>query len=172
MYGYPIGFGLVISLVNIQKIKVNKLLGIVLCIGISALTFICSVFLTYGFIYIIGKSATFLLGGITTVTRYLGISTIFVSGGIAALMMYFGYSYLFADQNRKNGLLIVLVATFLVPVAFGIWQMLNTNIFINAPIMYAVSWMMLVSLGFSIAINQSEIALQLGKLRNFLFVKG
>lgn len=171
MYAYPIGFGLAVSLVNIRKIKVNKLLGILLCIGISALTFVFSVFLTYGLAYSLGGLTTFVSEEIATIIKYVGRSTIFISGGVAAIIMYWGYSYLFSGQNRNRGVFIVFVSTLLVPIVFFIWRMLNTNMFIKEPLMYSVSWLMLVSLAFGIAINQNEITFRAGQLRKFLLAR-
>jgi hypothetical protein len=150
----PLIFGSAIGIANFTMFKINRIIGVLLCIGLSYLIFFLSIYLTFGIGYIyrfIESTLNFEYSDLTTALSIL-------SGGIiSALILYFCQSFLFKHQDKKNGILCILIVSLLIP--FTVWIFAeNKNYTDNSDFdLYQVSWLIFISLGFGIAINQMEI---------------
>lgn len=151
---FPLIFGFAVSVVNFKKIKINPFVGIFSCIGISYLIYFASIYLTIG-VGIVYRFIEEKLG-----FEYANLTTaliIFTSGIISAMIMYIIYSFIFKKQNRKKGVLIILSIGFLIP--FVVWLFSNNSNYIDNfdLALYQMAWLLIMSFGFGMAINQSEI---------------
>ena len=71
--------------------------------------------------------------------------------------MYSLYSLLLKDQNRKKGVLLILIIGLLLP--FTVWLLSENDNYTDSADFanYNIGWLIINCLGFGIAINQSEI---------------
>ena len=158
----PFIFGFTVSLVNIKKMKINPIIGLLVFIGISYAVYFLSIYLTWG-IGIFYRTVEQTLG-----LKYSDLTTalsLLTGGFIASICMYSLYSLLLKDQNRKKGVLLILIIGLLLP--FTVWLLSeNDNYTDNADFAnYNIGWLIINCLGFGIAINQSEINNWMKKLK-------
>ena len=89
---------------------------------------------------------------------------ILTGGIISAIILYLCYSFLFKNQKRVSGILIILITALLIPFTVWIFSK-NTDYSEDADFtIYQISWLLFISLGFGIAINQLGIKNTLNKL--------
>jgi len=158
----PLIFGFTVSLVNIKKMKINPFIGLLVFIGISYVVYFLSIYLTWG-IGIFYRTVEQTLGlEYSDLTTALSLLT---GGFIASISMYSLYALLLKDQNRKKGVLLILLTGLLLP--FIVWLFSeNDNYTDNADFAtYNISWLLVNCLGFGIAINQAEINNWMKKLK-------
>lgn len=146
MYLLPVAFGLIISLVNIDLLKINQLKGVVLSVFISILVFFLCLFFTIFMAYLLGKPA------------------VFISGAIASYLMYFGFTKIYGNQSFLKGFQIVLIFSLLVPVFYFLIEKNLPIDLIDEPFLYATIWIAIMGYGFGIALNSNKIS-------NKLFLK-
>lgn len=150
----PLIFGLAVSIANLQIIKINRIVGVMLCIGLAYLIFFLAIYITIVFSELysfIEKIVRIEYSDFTTTLSVL-------SGGVvAAIILYISYSYLFKDQKIWTGVLIILITTCLIP--FTVWLFSNDSKYIENEgfAVYQLSWMIFITFGFGIALNYFEI---------------
>ena len=140
MYLLPVSFGLIISLVNIDLLKINQLKGVVLSVFISVSVFFLCLFLTIFIAYLLGKPA------------------VFISGAIASYLMYFGFTKIYGNQNFLKGFQIVLIFSLLVPVFYFLIEKNLPSDLIDEPFLYATIWIAITGYGFGLALNSNKIS--------------
>jgi hypothetical protein len=142
--------------------KINPFIGLLVFIGISYVVYFLSIYLTWG-IGIFYRTVEQTLGlEYSDLTTALSLLT---GGFIASISMYSLYALLLKDQNRKKGVLLILLTGLLLP--FIVWLFSeNDNYTDNADFAtYNISWLLVNCLGFGIAINQAEINNWMKKLK-------
>ena len=159
----PLIFGLVVSLVNFKKLKWNPFIGILSCTLISYAVLYLSIFLTLQ----IGELYGWLENSFGIKLSDISDSFSVLTGGIiSAIILYWCYSFLFKNQRRINGILTILITALLIPLTVWLFSR-NSNYSDNEDFaIYQISWLIFISLGFGIAINQLEIKSTLNKMFN------
>ncbi len=146
MYIFPVAFGLIIGLVNIDLLKINKVKGIILSILISVSVFFLCLFLTIFIAYLLGNSA------------------VFISGAIASFVIYFCFTKIYNDQVFFKGFQILFFFSLLVPVFYFLIDKNLASDLIDEPFLYTTIWVVLMGYGFGLALNS-------GRISNKLFLK-
>jgi hypothetical protein len=154
----PLILGLSISSGNYKMFKINPIAGILIFISLSYLVYILSICLTFGltefydliidwFDFPIFKLNTNLL--------------ILFSGTIGAIVLYLLFSLFLKEQNKLFGGILILLFSILIPLT--VWVVSGDDDYSNNEdfLVYIISYMIYMSLGFGIAINQLEIKKQL-----------
>lgn len=161
MYISPLIFGLSVAGVNYKKFKINPIAGIVIFIALSYLIYVLSIYLTFGLAEIYAIIEDHFQIPIYDLTTGL---LLLISGIISAVVLYLLYSVFLKEQNKIIGTLLILIISSLIP--FTVWLASDDNHYTRNEdfAVYQISWLIYISLGFGIAINQLEFKSGLNKI--------
>jgi hypothetical protein len=163
MYISPLIFGLTISSVNYKKLKINPIAGILIFIALSYLIYVLSIYLTFGLAEIYSAVENRFEIPIYNLTTGL---ILLISGILSAIGLYLLYSLFLKQQNRILGIIFILITSTLIPLT--VWLVSEDNHYTKNEdfAVYQMSWMIYISLGFGIAINQLELKNKLNRIIN------
>jgi hypothetical protein len=163
MYISPLIFGLTISSVNYKKLKINPIAGILIFIALSYLIYVLSIYLTFGLAEIYSVVENRFEIPIYNLTTGL---ILLISGILSAIGLYLLYSLFLKQQNRILGIIFILITSTLIPLT--VWLVSEDNHYTKNEdfAVYQMSWMIYISLGFGIAINQLELKNKLNRIIN------
>ena len=161
MYISPLIFGLSVSGVNYKKLKINPFAGIVTFIALSYVIYILSIYLTFGLAEIYAVIEDRFRIPIYDLTTGL---LLLISGILSAIGLYLLHSLFLKDQKKTKGAILILIISTLIP--FTVWFASDDNHYTKNEdfAVYQISWLIYISLGFGIAINQLEIKNGLNKI--------
>ncbi|WP_420601009.1 hypothetical protein [Flagellimonas sp.] len=163
MYISPLIFGFTIAIVNHKKLKINLIGGIALFVAFSYVFYFLSIYLTFGLAEIYSLVEDKMQLPVYDLTT--GI-LLFVSGIITATILYLIYSLFLKEQNRKLGVLLILIISTLIPLTVFLASDDNKYTRNEDFAVYQISWLTFISLAFGIAINQMEIKTRKTKTQN------
>ncbi|HLS29838.1 MAG TPA: hypothetical protein VK021_03165 [Flavobacteriaceae bacterium] len=151
----PLIFSLAVSLVNLSKLKSkNKVWGVLLFLIQTYVVFLGLAITTYlseDLIENLSPSSEeeFALRGIILVT---------LGGYLAALLLYFFSTFLFVLERKRFGYYILTICYAIVVLVMQVFSKAEYLQFgVEKFAAYLVSWVIFMSLGFSIILNKDEI---------------
>jgi len=149
LFFLPLIFALSVSLVNTDKLKLNKALGIVLSVGQSYL-----VFLGLGIvIYFFDEWIQNITNGDSSELE--GIVLITLGGYFAALLLFYFYSFIFKVIDFKFSFWTITMCNTLVVIVMLVF---SKNDYLQFGLekfpSYLISWCIFMSLAFSISMNR------------------
>lgn len=155
LFFLPLIFALSISLVNFSKFKINnKYLGIFLSVIQSYTVFLGLAIVTFFF--------DELLQDISIMNHddvgFKGIILVTLGGYLAALLLFYFFSFLLRVDNKRFSYIII---TICYAVIVFVMQIFSKNEFLQFGVekfaSFLVSWIIFMSLGFSLSLNRAEI---------------
>jgi|SRR5690625_784192 len=151
----PLIFALAVSLINKSKLKTkHQFAGILLFVAQTYIVFLGLAIVTYfsdDFIdhLSLANEENFQLRGIILVT---------LGGYFAALLLHFFSTFLFVMQRKRFGYFILTACYFLVVLVMQIFSKAEYLQFgVEKFASYLISWMIFMSLGFSVNLNLGEL---------------
>lgn len=151
----PLIFSLAVSLVNLPKLKSkNKVWGVLLFVIQTYVVFLGLAIITYfseDFIENLSPSSEeeFALRGIILVT---------LGGYLAAIVLYFFSTFLFAIRKKSMGYFIITACYAIVVLVMQIFSKAEYLQFgVEKFAAYLVSWVIFMSLAFSITLNKDQV---------------
>lgn len=147
----PLLFALSVSLVNSDKIKRLKSLGIFLSIVQSYAVFLGLAIVTYFFDewlenLTIGEN-----------TGFIGIALVTFGGYLSALLLFYFYTFVFNVSNKRFSYLMITICYAFVVI---VMQVFSKNEFLQFGVekfaSYLISWCIFMSLAYSLAFNRDE----------------
>lgn len=160
LFFLPLIFALSVSLVNTDKFKLNKVLGVILSIGQSYLVF-------FG----LGIVLYFFDEWIQTITNgdssdLEGVALITIGGYLAALLLFYFYSYLFKAIDFKFSFWVISLCNILVVIVMFIFSKKEHLQFgIEKFPAYLISWCIFMSLAYGLSLNQELIDKKISSLK-------
>lgn len=149
LFFLPLIFALSVSLVNTDKFKLNKALGIILSVGQSYLVFLGLGIVLYFFdewIQNISNGTSSELEGVVLIT---------LGGYSAALLLFYFYSYIFKEINFKFSFRVISVCNILVVIVMLVF---SKNEYLQFGVekfpAYLISWCIFMSLAYSLSLNK------------------
>ena len=154
LFYLPLLFSLSVSLVNVDKIKINRPLGILLSLVQSYLVFMGLAVVLYFFDEWLYDIST------QEITEYEGIIMLTFGGYLAAILLFYFTSFLFKVSSFKFSFLaisvcyVVVVTTMLIfskneYLQFGVEKLPS----------FLISWCIFMSLAYSISLNREAFLL-------------
>lgn len=156
----PLVFALSVSLPNSDKLKTNRILGIILAVAQSYLVFIGLAIIMFYFdewLQAISVKGESVLEGIILVT----------SGGyLAALLLFYFYSFILRVSNLKFSFITISSCYALVIVVMMVFSK-NEHLQFGVETFpsFLISWCIFMSLAYSISMNR-ETFLSIAKLKH------
>lgn len=152
LFFLPLIFALSVSLVNADKLKTNRPLGVILSIGQSYLVFLGLGIVIYFFdewIQDIANRGSSASEGIVMIT----------SGGyLAALLLFYFYTFLFKVSNLKFSFWAISICNAIVIIIMLIFSKNESLQFgVEKFPSYLISWCIFMSLAFSLSINREAL---------------
>jgi hypothetical protein len=149
LFFLPLIFALSVSLVNTDKLKLNKAIGIVLSVGQSYL-----VFLGLGIvIYFFDEWIQNITNGDSSELE--GVALITIGGYLAALLLFYFYSFLFKVIDFKFSFWAISICHTLVVIVMFVF---SKNEYLQFGVekfpAYLISWCIFISLAYSISLNR------------------
>jgi hypothetical protein len=160
LFFLPLVFALSVSLVNLDKIKINRPLGVILSLGQSYLVFLGLAIVIYFFDeWLLDISSG-------EVTEYEGIIMVTTGGYLAALLLFYFNSFIFKVSNLKFSF-IVLSACYVLVVF--VMLVFSKNEYLQFGVekfpSFLISWCIFMSLAYSISLNRKTF-LSIVKLKH------
>jgi len=151
----PLIFSLSISLVNFSKLKTKlKFIGVLLSViqtyavflGLAITTYLSDDFIDH---LSLATEENFALRGIILVT---------LGGYLAALLLYYFSTFLYHLERKRFGYFILSLCYILVVLVMQIFSKAEFLQFgVEKFAAYLISWMIFMSLGFSITLNLDDL---------------
>jgi hypothetical protein len=163
MYISPLIFGLTISSVHYKKLKINPIAEILIFIALSYLIYVLSIYLTFGLAEIYSAIENRFEIPIYDLTTGL---ILLISGILSAIGLYLLYSLFLKQQNRILGIILILITSTLIPLTVWLVSEDHHNTKNEDFAVYQMSWLIYISFGFGIAINQLELKNKLNRIIN------
>ncbi|RXR29142.1 hypothetical protein EQG68_13525 [Flavobacterium piscinae] len=149
LFFLPLIFALSVSLVNTDKFKLNKVLGIIISVVQSYLVFLGLGIVLYFFDEWIQNITN---GGSSEVE---GVALITLGGYLAALLLFYFYSYLFKEINSKFSFRVISVCNIAVIIVMLVF---SKNEYLQFGVekfpAYLISWCIFMSLAYSLSLNK------------------
>lgn len=150
LFYLPLVFSLSVSLVNLDKIKINRALGVVLSLGQCYAVFLgLALVLFYFDEWFEGISAQ-------GTTANEGIIMVTTGGYLAALLLFYFYSFIFKVSNLKFGFSVITICYSLVIVVMLVF---SKNEYLQFGVekfpSFLISWCIFMSLAYSISLNNA-----------------
>jgi hypothetical protein len=163
IYISPLIFGLSVSTVNYKKLKINPIAGIAIFVALSYLIWVLSIYLTFGLAEIYSVIEDRFEIPIYDLTTGL---LLLISGIISGIVLYLLCSLFLKEQKKIFGAILILIISIFIPLT--VWLISDDNHYTKNEdfAVYQISWLIYISLGFGIAINQLEFKIVLKKLIN------
>lgn len=161
LFFLPLIFALSVSLVNTDKFKLNKALGIILSIGQSYLVFLGLGIVLYFFDEWIQNITN------ETNSELEGVVLITLGGYLAALLLFYFYSYLFKEINFKFSFRVISVCNIVVVI---VMLLFSKNEYLQFGVekfpAYLISWCIFMSLAYSMSLNKELFDKKIIKFKN------
>jgi len=160
LFYLPLVFALSVSLVNLDKIKMNRTLGILLSLGQSYIVFMGLAIVIYFF----DEWLLDLSSG--EITEYEGIIMVTTGGYLAALLLFYFHTFIFKVTHLKFSFLVISLCYVLV---VGVMLVFSKNEYLQFGVekfpSFLISWCIFMSLAYSISLNR-ETFLTFTKLKH------
>jgi hypothetical protein len=145
----PFIFAMSVSLVNTDKFKLNKALGVVLSVGQSYLVFLGLGFVLYFFDEWIQNITN------EDSSELEGVALITIGGYLAALLLFYFYSYLFKGINFKFSFWVISICNVLVVIVMFVF---SKNEYLQFGVekfpTYLISWCIFMSFAYGLSLNK------------------
>jgi hypothetical protein len=160
----PLLFGLSVSVVNYKKLKINPIAGIVFFVVLSYLIYYLSIY-----IFVLSIKMTSELTEVYTliedrfqipINKLTTELPLLIIGILSAISLYLLFSLFLKEQKKILGAILILITSTFIPIT--IW--LTSDDKYEVLVVYHISWLIFISLGFGFAINQLEIKNRLYKI--------
>ncbi len=157
----PLIFALSVGLVNFKRLKVNnKPFGIFLSVLQSYAVFVGLAIVIYFF--------DELLQDITIVNQsdsaFKGIVLVTLGGYLASLLLFYFFSFLFRIDNKRFSYIMITICYAIIVL---VMQVFSKNEFLQFGVekfaSFLISWIIFMSLGFSLSMNRSSFMRTLEK---------
>lgn len=149
LFFLPLIFALSVSLVNSDKLKLNKTLGIVLSVGQSYLVFLGLGIVIYFFDEWIQNISN------ENSSELEGVAMITLGGYLASLLLFYFYSFLFKVIDFKFSFWAISICHIIVVIVMFVF---SKNEYLQLGVekfpAYLISWCIFMSLAFSISLNR------------------
>jgi hypothetical protein len=147
----PLLFALSINLVNSDKIKRLKSLGIFLSIVQSYAVFLGLAIMTYFF------DEWFEDHNLGLNTGFIAIALVTFGGYLSALLLFYFYTFVFNVSNKRFSYMMITICYSFVVI---VMQVFSKNEFLQFGVekfaSYLISWCIFMSLAYSLAFNRDE----------------
>jgi hypothetical protein len=160
LFFLPLIFALSVSLVNTDKFKLNKVLGVILSVVQSYLVFLGLGIVLYFFdewIQNITDSDSSELEGVALITT---------GGYLAALLLFYFYSYLFKGINFKFSFWVISLCNILVVIVMFVF---SKNEYLQFGVekfpSYLISWCIFMSLAYGLSLNKELFDKKISSLK-------
>lgn len=159
LFFLPLIFSLSVSLINMDRLKTNRPLGIILSVVQSYFVFLGLGIVMYFF-------DDWIQGSINSgSTELVGIGLVTFGGYLAALLLFYFYTYLFKVSNLKFSFWAISICHTLVVI---IMLVFSKNEYLQLGVekfpSYLISWCIFMSLAYSISLNR-ETFLSITKMK-------
>lgn len=151
----PLIFALSVSAVNFRKLKINNpYLGVILTVlqsyavflGLAVVLFFLDEFLQDTDIGINGEAP------------WIAIILVTMGGYLAAMLLFYFFMYLFNIDNKRFSFFAITICYTLIIIAM---QVFSKNEFLQFGVekftSFLISWIIFMSLAFSLALNRTEL---------------
>lgn len=149
LFYLPLVFALSVSLVNVDKIKINRILGVFLTLAQSYLVFIGLALVMYFFDDWFSSISS------AETTEYEGIIMVTTGGYLAALLLFYFNSFVFKVAHFKFSFLVITACYVLVVVVMLVF---SKNEYLQLGVekfpSFLISWCIFMSLAYSVSLNR------------------
>lgn len=149
LFYLPLVFALSVNLVNLDKIKINRFLGIFLTLVQSYIVFIGLALV----MYFVDEWFSAISSGETT--EYEGIIMVTTGGYLAALLLFYFNSFVFNVTNLKFSFKVITTCYILVVIVMLVF---SKNEYLQFGVekfpAFLISWCIFMSLAYSISLNR------------------
>ncbi len=160
LFFLPLIFSLSVSLINTDKLKIYRLLGIILSVVQSYFVFLGLGIVMYFFddwIQEITNSGTTELEGIALVT---------FGGYLAALLLFYFYTFIFKVSNLKFSFWAISICHALVVIVMFVF---SKNEYLQLGVekfpSYLISWCIFMSFAYNLSINRETFLLFTNRIK-------
>jgi len=145
----PLIFALSVSLFNSDKIKFNRILGVIFTLAQSYLVFLGLALVMYFFDeWLLDISSE-------EITEYEGIIMVTTGGYLAALLLFYFNSFVFKVANMRFSFIVISACYVLVILAMLVF---SKNEYLQFGVekfpSFLISWCIFMSLAYSISLNR------------------
>lgn len=149
LFYLPLVFALSVSLVNVDKIKINRILGVIFTLAQSYVVFLGLALTMYFFDEWLLEISS------GEITEFEGIIMVTTGGYLAALLLFYFNSFVFKVSSMKFSFIVISACYVLVVLAMLVF---SKNEYLQFGVekfpSFLISWCIFMSLAYSISLNR------------------